>query len=62
VSPGVFTGFFALGLVLVSKIRSTLISPLFSSDGAGISDSDIQQTVLIRAVGACGADGVPRDR
>ena len=44
----VFTGFFALGLVLVSKIRSNidLMHILFGSP-LGISDSDVSQTLLI---------------
>ena len=44
----VFTGFFALGLVLVSKIKSNidLMHILFGSP-LGISDSDIRQTLLI---------------
>ena len=44
----VFTGFFALGIVLVSKIKSNidLHSILFGSP-LGISLSDVKQTVLI---------------
>ena len=44
----VFTGFFALGLVLVSKIKSNidLMHILFGSP-LGISDSDVKQTLLI---------------
>ena len=44
----VFTGFFALGIVLVSKIRSNidLMHILFGSP-LGISLSDIKQTILI---------------
>ena len=44
----VFTGFFALGLVLVSKIKSNidLMHILFGSP-LGISDSDVRQTLLI---------------
>ncbi len=44
----VFTGFFALGLVLVSKIKSNidLMHILFGSP-LGISGSDIQQTLFI---------------
>ncbi len=47
----VFTGFFALGLVLVSKIKSNidLMHILFGSP-LGISSSDIRQTVLISFV------------
>ena len=44
----VFTGFFALGLVLVSKIKSNidLIQILFGSP-LGISRSDVNQTLII---------------
>ena len=44
----VFTGFFALGLVLVSKIKSNidLMHILFGSP-LGISNSDVKQTILI---------------
>ncbi len=44
----VFTGFFALGLVLVSKIKSNidLMHILFGSP-LGISDSDVRQTIFI---------------
>ena len=44
----VFTGFFALGIVLVSKIKSNidLMHILFGSP-LGISLSDIQQTIFI---------------
>ncbi len=44
----VFTGFFALGLVLVSKIRSNidLMHILFGSP-LGISGSDVNQTLII---------------
>ena len=44
----VFTGFFALGLVLVSKIKSNidLMHILFGSP-LGISNSDVQQTLII---------------
>ncbi len=44
----VFTGFFALGLVLVSKIKSNidLMHILFGSP-LGISNSDVKQTLLI---------------
>ncbi len=47
----VFTGFFALGLVLVSKIKSNidLMHILFGSP-LGISSSDVQQTLIILAV------------
>ena len=44
----VFTGFFALGLVLVSKIKSNidLMQILFGSP-LGISSSDVNQTLII---------------
>ena len=44
----VFTGFFALGLVLVSKIRSSidLKSILFGS-AIGVSPTDVRQTIFI---------------
>ncbi len=47
----VFTGFFALGLVLVSKIKSNidLMHILFGSP-LGISSYDIQQTIIISLV------------
>ncbi len=47
----VFTGFFALGLVLVSKIKSNidLMHILFGSP-LGISISDLQQTLLISLI------------
>ncbi len=47
----VFTGFFALGLVLVSKIKSNidLMHILFGSP-LGISYSDVNQTLIISAL------------
>ncbi len=47
----VFTGFFALGLVLVSKIKSNidLMHILFGSP-LGISTSDLQQILVISAI------------
>ena len=44
----VFTGFFALGIVLVSKIKSNidLMQILFGSP-LGISQSDVKQTLII---------------
>ncbi len=50
----VFTGFFALGLVLVSKIKSNidLMHILFGSP-LGISYSDVKQTLIISAVVVC---------
>ena len=44
----VFTGFFALGLVLVSKIRSNIdLMHILFGNVLGISISDIYQTILI---------------
>ncbi len=47
----VFTGFFALGLVLVSKTRSNIdLTHILFGNVLGISISDIQQTLLISAL------------
>lgn len=47
----VFTGFFALGLVLVSNVRSNIdLFHILFGNVLGISASDIQQTLLISAV------------
>ncbi|MEJ6658141.1 MAG: metal ABC transporter permease [Synechococcus sp. ArSW.bin.68] len=47
----VFTGFFALGLVLVSKTRSNIdLTHILFGNVLGISIGDIQQTVLISAL------------
>lgn len=47
----VFTGFFAFGLVLVSKIRSTVdLSHILFGNVLGISDGDIVQTVIIGVI------------
>jgi manganese transport system permease protein len=47
----VFTGFFALGLVLVSKIRSSIdLTHILFGNVLGISDADIWQTVIISAI------------
>ncbi|MCP9821084.1 metal ABC transporter permease [Cyanobium sp. L1E-Cus] len=44
----VFTGFFALGLVLVSKVRSNIdLTHILFGNVLGISSSDIWQTLLI---------------
>ena len=44
----VFTGFFALGLVLVSKVRSNIdLTHILFGNVLGISPSDIRQTLLI---------------
>ena len=47
----VFTGFFALGLVLISKIRSSFdLTHILFGNVLGISDGDILQTVIISGV------------
>jgi manganese transport system permease protein len=47
----VFTGFFALGLVLISKLRSGVdLSHILFGNLLGLSDSDILQTSLIGLV------------
>jgi manganese transport system permease protein len=47
----VFTGFFAFGLVLVSKIRTSLdLTHILFGNVLGISDGDIVQTVIISAI------------
>lgn len=47
----VFTGFFALGLVLISKLRSSVdLSHILFGNLLGISDADVLQTVLIGLV------------
>ena len=47
----VFTGFFALGLVLVSKVRSNIdLTHILFGNVLGISSSDIQQTLLISSL------------
>ncbi|MEG4865828.1 MULTISPECIES: metal ABC transporter permease [unclassified Microcoleus] len=47
----VFTGFFALGLVLVSKVRSSIdLTHILFGNVLGISDSDIVQTVIISVI------------
>ena len=47
----VFTGFFALGLVLVSKTRSNIdLTHILFGNVLGISQADIQQTLLISAL------------
>ncbi len=44
----VFTGFFALGLTLISKVRSSIdLSHILFGNVLGISSSDILQTVVI---------------
>jgi manganese transport system permease protein len=47
----VFTGFFALGLVLVSKVRSSIdLTHILFGNVLGISDGDIAQTLMISIV------------
>jgi manganese transport system permease protein len=47
----VFTGFFALGIVLVSKVKSTIdLTHILFGNVLGISDSDIIQTVVISTI------------
>lgn len=47
----VFTGFFAFGLVLISKVRSSIdLTHILFGNVLGISDSDIVQTVIISAI------------
>jgi manganese transport system permease protein len=47
----VFTGFFALGLVLVSKVRSSIdLTHILFGNVLGISDGDIAQTLMISVV------------
>lgn len=47
----VFTGFFALGLTLISKLRSSIdLTHILFGNVLGISSADIQQTLLISAL------------
>jgi manganese transport system permease protein len=47
----VFTGFFALGLVLISKIRSSIdLTHILFGNVLGISDADIIQTIIISLI------------
>lgn len=47
----VFTGFFALGIVMVSKVTSTVdLGHILFGNVLGISDGDIIQTAIISAV------------
>jgi manganese transport system permease protein len=47
----VFTGFFAFGIVLVSKVKSTIdLGHILFGNVLGIADSDIIQTVIISVV------------
>jgi manganese transport system permease protein len=47
----VFTGFFALGLVLISKVKSEIdLTHILFGNVLGISDADILQTVIISVI------------
>jgi manganese transport system permease protein len=47
----VFTGFFALGLVLISKIKSSIdLTHILFGNVLGISDGDIFQTIVISII------------
>lgn len=47
----VFTGLFALGLVLISKLRTSLdLTHILFGNVLGIADADILQTVIISAI------------
>jgi manganese transport system permease protein len=47
----VFTGFFALGIVLVSKVKSTIdLGHILFGNVLGIADRDVLQTVIISIV------------
>jgi manganese transport system permease protein len=47
----VFTGFFAFGLVLISKVRSSIdLTHILFGNVLGISDADIVQTVVISVI------------
>jgi manganese transport system permease protein len=47
----VFTGFFALGLVLISKVKSSIdLTHILFGNVLGISDGDIIQTVVISII------------
>jgi manganese transport system permease protein len=47
----VFTGFFAFGLVLISKVRSSIdLTHILFGNVLGISDADIVQTVVISII------------
>jgi manganese transport system permease protein len=47
----VFTGFFALGLVLISKIRSSIdLTHILFGNVLGISNADIIQTIVISII------------
>jgi manganese transport system permease protein len=47
----VFTGFFALGIVLVSKVKSTIdLGHILFGNVLGIADRDVLQTVIISII------------
>ncbi|WP_373538384.1 metal ABC transporter permease [Chamaesiphon sp.] len=47
----VFTGFFAFGLVLISKVKSEVdLTHILFGNVLGISDADIMQTVIISVI------------
>jgi manganese transport system permease protein len=47
----VFTGFFALGLVLISKVKSEIdLTHILFGNVLGISDADILQTIIISVI------------
>ncbi len=47
----VFTGFFALGLVLISKVKSSIdLTHILFGNVLGISDADIVQTIIISGI------------
>ncbi len=47
----VFTGFFAFGLVLISKVKSSIdLTHILFGNVLGISDSDIIQTIIIAVI------------
>lgn len=47
----VFTGFFALGLVLISKVKSEIdLTHILFGNVLGISDADIIQTIIISVI------------
>jgi len=47
----VFTGFFAFGLVLISKVKSSIdLTHILFGNVLGISDADIVQTIIIAVI------------
>jgi manganese transport system permease protein len=58
----VFTGFFALGLVLVSKIRSSLdLTHILFGNVLGISSADMVQTIVISIISLLGLTILRKD-